>query len=352
MALMVGSLLLVSHGAAYACSCRQDRSDVMTQLRSALEGADAVFLGRVVAQRERQPAVDSGNVYTTTLQVLEQYKGKVQEKLEMPSGNNDGDCTFRFVEGKTYLVYAYRNGETLKTAHCTRSRKIGRFDDSELVWLRTRVPLPVPVALQRKVVTCNRCDLDVVTRELLGPKNPRGCGNIWLDDKKALAAFKAGQPFWSKSTYDEEMDPKRDEAMGLSKDGRAFELVQTPFYAADETCRQEVRLRWCKRLEPTERESWLPAFACIEPSSEIEMCNETKTRAAADGPRESLSAIKECDLWEPDNPQCTLAAAAEPAKEGSPASPLLYCIPKFDYPESRDYSCHVIDSSAPAPVSK
>jgi hypothetical protein len=325
----------------------------MTLLRSALEGADAVFIGRVVAQRERQPAVDSANVYTTTLQILEQYKGKVQDNLEMPSGTNGGDCTFRFTKGRTYLVYAYRNGETLITGHCTRSREIGHLDDSELEWLRTRVPLPVPVALRRKVITCNRCDLDVVVRDLLGSESLRGGCKVWFNEKEALAAFEAGQPFWSASTYDPERDYSRDEVLGVSKGGRAFELVQTPFYGADETCRQVVRLRWCKRLDPTVRKPWLPQFTCMEPSSDIEMCNEDKTRVAADGPAESLSAIKECDWWEPGNPQCTLVPAAEPARAGSPASPLLYCVPRFDSPGSRDFSCHIIDErSGPAPVSK
>jgi hypothetical protein len=302
MVLAMGCILLVAHGTAYACKCGRDPSDVMTQLRSALERADAVFLGRVVAQRDREATGEYGNVYATTLEVLEQYKGTVQEQLEMPSGTNGGGCTFRFEEGKTYLVYAYGNGETLITGHCTRTREVDRPDDLELGWLRTRVPLPVPVALQRKVVTCKRCDLDVVTRELLGPENVQGCGNLWSNDKEALAAFRAGWPFWSMSPYE---DDHRSEALGMSKDHRGFELLQTPYHAADEACRQQVLLRWCERLEPTgARGSSLPKFSCIDPSSEIEMCNENETRAVGDGPRESLSAIKECDWGEPNNPRC------------------------------------------------
>jgi hypothetical protein len=267
----------------------------------------------------------------------------------MPSGENAGDCSFKFEKGGEYIVYANWRAGTLVTGHCYRSRRITRKDDSELKWLRTRVTLPTPVALQRVDVTCKRCGIENVALELAGPVKASGaycCPDLFgLDDSEAIAALKERRPFWTGGRYNHE-DPSWTDVLGLSKTLEPFRLLLSPSHGSKERCRQSVTLTNCKSLRQAQRGWGLSPFECVEPGSPARMCNENESRRAMPRPVESLESVRRCDWYEPDAPRCKLSEEGRPLPPGSVAFPLLYCAPSYDSLEGENdppkkYSCEV-----------
>jgi hypothetical protein len=56
------------------------------------------------------------------LRVERSWKGPSCTELKVETGRGDGDCGYPFEVGKSYLVYAHKDGEVLRTNICTRTR--------------------------------------------------------------------------------------------------------------------------------------------------------------------------------------------------------------------------------------
>lgn len=164
------------------------------------------------------------------------------EQFELPSGGG-GNCTFGFQAESENLIYAYAEGPR-SVGFCSRTRPITSEEDSELRWLRTGKPPPIPVAMQRETVSCVPCDIRKIGGPLVAP--PGEAPAQAERGPEAEALMKAGRPFFTYST--QPSDGSRHVAVGRSWDGRFFELVQAPHRSVDEHCVQKVYLRWCKRL--------------------------------------------------------------------------------------------------------
>ncbi|OJT23731.1 hypothetical protein BO221_17270 [Archangium sp. Cb G35] len=329
---------------ADACSCSFGTGDLVTDLREARDGSDAVFLGRVVSvARSGGPLGIFGRGFgEAAFDVIERFKGPVGSKLMLPSGTGAGPCEFPFVPGEEYLVYASEDEGRLVAILCSRTRPISR-GDIELDWLRTgRLP-PVPVALQRETVQCPTCDLDTVTSTLVGLPPGNAC-NLGLQDPEAAIALREGRPFWTGGYYNHD-NPSRTTAVGLSRELRPFELIQTGPSGTDEKCRKRVSLRWCERLEASSDPQARPELQCVNPGPEQELCDETKSRTAIWEPKERLQAAQ-CSWFSPDKPHCALQKELQPLAEDAPASPLLRCSPMY-WTDTR-HRCRVSPgSSAP-----
>lgn len=324
--LLLASLAVALTGAssAEACSCIKDTSSIRAQLEKAKADAEAIFLARVESSVERPEAKGKGDVFLTRLTILERYKGDVGATLQMPSGWSSGDCTFHFDVGREYLVYAKKDSGVLGTSHCTRSREVTRRDDAELTWLRTGAPVPLPVVLQRELVSCAPCSLEAVAAAM-----PTDGGALpLLDEAPARVAWKAKRPFWVRSSYDYEHRGVRF-ALG-SAPGQAFELRQSPWTDSRETCRQKVERRWCKAVRPAKRARWLLQFECVGPGPFEVVCDADAARTVTVSAPEALAAVTRCEWELPDELTCHLSATAVALDGGVPAGASLRCLPEYD----------------------
>lgn len=321
---------------AEACSCIDDYwkpQDLMKMLQAAKDDAGEVFYARVVKIESLRK--EGGEPYLTTLDVLEVFKGEPKHRLQMMSGDNAGDCSFKFEDGGKYLVY----GHGAAISHCSRSRRVENSEDGELKWLRTGLPLPLPVSMQREHVACNRCDLDRLALELAGAD--RQYGHV----EELAPALKRKKPFWTRA-WGGEGHPEWTDITGLSLDGRPFRLLMTPYHSTQESCRQSVTLTYCKSLK-VEEHGRTARLRCVEPTAPRVMCEENSTRAVTVLPVEKL--IASCERWSVDEPRCSLRPKLEQIDGGTPR---LYCSPSFnDFVSNevpRRYTCRVqTNASAP-----
>lgn len=151
--------VLLSSGRALACSCIGPAPPCQ-----ALGGSAAVFVGTVIEVRERQ-AKQGGNDeidWTPRLfkfTVVQPFSGVAGTEVEVATGQGGGDCGYEFKKGETYLVYAYggRDGKTLATGICTRTRPVAEATE-DLEFLRGLAGRPPGVSLDIMVAR----SLDVV----------------------------------------------------------------------------------------------------------------------------------------------------------------------------------------------
>jgi len=137
--LLLGTALfvLLCAGRAHACSCMGPG-----QPCQAFGSAAAVFVGTVTDVRTRQPkpAADGEIDWTPRvfrLTVVQAFSGVAGTEVEISTGQGGGDCGYGFRRGETYLVYAYagRDGKTLSTGICTRTRPVSEASE-DLEFLR------------------------------------------------------------------------------------------------------------------------------------------------------------------------------------------------------------------------
>ncbi|HEX5726616.1 MAG TPA: hypothetical protein VFX98_14165 [Longimicrobiaceae bacterium] len=111
--------------AAPACSCVGPVAPV-----EALAGADAVFVGMVVAIRDTTVTFGDGSgglgyqQRVVELQVEGAWKGVASNRVTVLTGRGGGDCGFPFRRAGKYLVYAHRSrgaSPALTTSICSRT---------------------------------------------------------------------------------------------------------------------------------------------------------------------------------------------------------------------------------------
>jgi hypothetical protein len=122
-----------------ACSCAPPRAPC-----NYYGDASAIFVGRAVGSAQRKTVVDENgekitfDVGTIRFLVLENFKGASGYEVEISSGTGGGDCGYWFRRNETYVVYAYllKDGKTLYTHICTRTRPLS-FAADDLEYLRS-----------------------------------------------------------------------------------------------------------------------------------------------------------------------------------------------------------------------
>jgi hypothetical protein len=108
---------------ALACDCKPAPPP-----KEALEAAAAVFEGKVL---KVAPATERS--LAVTFSITRTWKGVAEEKVEVLTGTDDGNCGYKFKVGSTYLVYA--SGATvdektqLSTGICHRTRPVDKADE-------------------------------------------------------------------------------------------------------------------------------------------------------------------------------------------------------------------------------
>jgi hypothetical protein len=82
-----------------------------------LEEATAVFEGRV-------DSVSAEDLVAVRFSVTRAFKGVESETIQIRTRENSAACGYRFVEGQTYLVYAYGEEGDLRVGLCSRTRLV------------------------------------------------------------------------------------------------------------------------------------------------------------------------------------------------------------------------------------
>jgi hypothetical protein len=117
------AFLLILRIEAFACTCDESSPTgrVEQSVSEALADAEAVFAGKVVAIYKRTRPV------RVVFMVDRSWKGNVPSRVVISTGRGDGDCGYRFVSGRRYLVYA---GSALLTRWGTSiCRRTGSLSD-------------------------------------------------------------------------------------------------------------------------------------------------------------------------------------------------------------------------------
>lgn len=156
--------VLLSAASALACSCMGGRPACQE-----FGGASAVFVGTVtgVTKGPREEPVeaarkraDEGDVWAANgyrFAVTQSFLGVAGAEVEVWTGSGGGDCGFNFVQGESYLVYAYSVGKSgrLMTSTCTRTTAApGAAEDLE--FLRGLAGRPHGVTLTGRVTRQHR----------------------------------------------------------------------------------------------------------------------------------------------------------------------------------------------------
>ncbi|WP_339317228.1 hypothetical protein [Paenibacillus sp. FSL R10-2734] len=115
------ALLTVRPSVTYACSCV-----VPAEPLEALETSSAVFAGKVVDIKESKGIIiSSADPVKVTFDVDSSWKGVEGNKVTVTTALSSASCGFEFVEGESYIVYAYASDEgdsdKLKASLCSRT---------------------------------------------------------------------------------------------------------------------------------------------------------------------------------------------------------------------------------------
>ncbi len=97
---------------AFACSCASSTPDEQ------LSNATAVFVGTV------KNISEDGGKKNVEFDVSESKKGSVGDTVTVTTAGNEAACGMDFEKNKTYVVYAYGDGE-LSTGLCQGTAEIG-----------------------------------------------------------------------------------------------------------------------------------------------------------------------------------------------------------------------------------
>jgi hypothetical protein len=115
--LAIAFVLVVSYVAS-ACSCATSGTCAFSPT------ADVIFLGTVIDQRTGNTCIagecSTDDPQTTTFLVREAFRGIDVQKIEVNTGA--GTCTYPFVVGQSYLVFANRYKGELSTDKCMQTR--------------------------------------------------------------------------------------------------------------------------------------------------------------------------------------------------------------------------------------
>ena len=121
------AILVLMADPASACSCPASGPPCQ-----AAWSADAVFTGTVksiepIEDSDRPPGLRSVRV---TLNVEQGFIGATSRVIEVTTGAGGGDCGYRFVAGRRYIVYANKHDTGgLVTGICNRTRPIEGADE-------------------------------------------------------------------------------------------------------------------------------------------------------------------------------------------------------------------------------
>ena len=151
IAITAFAFVALSAGSALACSCLESAPC------QAYGEASAVFVGTVIDSRvitTKQDKYERGT-RAVRLSVDTPFRGVRDPEVEVTTGMGGGDCGFRFVPTKQYLVYAYENKGKLSTGICSRTRSVSSAAE-DLSYIRGLAKAKPGATISGKVVRNRR----------------------------------------------------------------------------------------------------------------------------------------------------------------------------------------------------
>ena len=112
LGLLIAAVAVFSAQTIFACSCIAPPPP-----KKALEGASAVFMGKVKSIERVDFSV------TVTFEVEKSFKGVKTKKVKVMTSSSGASCGYGFTKGEVYVVYCYGSKDkVLRTGLCTRTR--------------------------------------------------------------------------------------------------------------------------------------------------------------------------------------------------------------------------------------
>ena len=135
-----------------ACSCGSGAPPCEAAWR-----ADAVFAG-IVTAIEQVDHLD-GSSYRSSLVTIEIQRGFINASpgtVQLATGTGAGDCGYRFVTGRRYLVYASKTESgRISTSSCSRTRPLEEAAD-DIAYLATVAQAPAGARVYGRVTQWQR----------------------------------------------------------------------------------------------------------------------------------------------------------------------------------------------------
>lgn len=198
---------LLASAVAMACSCVPPPPSLTNDRAFAewrIAGAQVVFEGVVekiqVNGWPMKPVAGETVTFpklSVTFSSVHLYKGQTSEQFVVETGLGGGDCGFNFVPGKSYLVFAWQEGQQLSTSICSGTEFLADAG-AELRLLRGEAPTPEDVVDWRTREQKNASEDLSLAHQICGKVSlPRGTKAtsadlfFWPADKNDLAIFRS-----------------------------------------------------------------------------------------------------------------------------------------------------------------
>ncbi|KQO27276.1 hypothetical protein ASF10_23325 [Flavobacterium sp. Leaf82] len=114
---------------SYSCSCAG-----VPAITKNWEGANEIFTGEIIKVDTLLYGNNGAKIYSYTCRILKSYKSEIYPGRELRTilSQSSASCDFMFQLGKTYLIYAKSESQTLACSICSRSNILENVEKEEL----------------------------------------------------------------------------------------------------------------------------------------------------------------------------------------------------------------------------
>lgn len=114
---------------SYSCDCAE-----LPTVATNWESASEVFTGEIIKVDTLLYGNNGAKIYSYTCRILKSYKSEIYPGRELRTilSQNSASCDFMFQIGKTYLIYAKAESQTLASSICSRTNILENVEKEEL----------------------------------------------------------------------------------------------------------------------------------------------------------------------------------------------------------------------------
>lgn len=122
-------LLLIISLKSYSCSCAG-----VPAITKNWESANEIFTGEIIKVDTLLYGNNGAKIYSYTCRILNSYKSEIYPGRELRTilSQSSASCDFMFQLGKTYLIYAKAESQTLASSICSRTNILENVEKEEL----------------------------------------------------------------------------------------------------------------------------------------------------------------------------------------------------------------------------
>jgi hypothetical protein len=114
---------------SYSCDCAE-----LPTVAKNWESASEVFTGEIIKVDTLLYGNNGAKIYSYTCRILKSYKSEIHHGRELRTilSQSSASCDFMFQIGKTYLIYAKAESQTLASSICSRTNIVENVEKEEL----------------------------------------------------------------------------------------------------------------------------------------------------------------------------------------------------------------------------